>query len=108
HEFTVRAPSGAGRRWAGATAQPRGLQGYLDAMTTLLDARDATSGIERARGSGRPEAGLRLLRSRLAIGGKPYAISPATVVRGGELFVLHGPSGRRKSTILRAIGGRRP
>jgi NitT/TauT family transport system ATP-binding protein len=108
HEFTVRAPSGAGRRWAGATAQPRGLQGYLDAMTTLLDARDATSEAGRAGGSGRPEAGLRLLRSRLAIGGKPYAISPETVVRGGELFVLHGPSGSGKSTILRAIAGRRP
>src|SRR5205823_4417955 len=69
HEFTVRAPSGAGRRWAGATAQPRGLQGYLDAMTTLLDARDSTSDL--GPGSDRPEAGLRLLRSRLAIGGKP-------------------------------------
>jgi energy-coupling factor transporter ATP-binding protein EcfA2 len=106
HEFTVRAPSGVGRRWAGATAQPRGLQGYLDAMTTLLDARDSTTGALGA--PARPDAGVRLLRSRLAIGGKPYAISPETVVRGGELFVLHGPSGSGKSTILRAIAGRRP
>jgi energy-coupling factor transporter ATP-binding protein EcfA2 len=106
HEFTVGAPSGAGRRWAGATAQPRGLQGYLDAMTTLLDARDSASGAGGAPGC--PDAGVRLLRSRLAIGGKPYAISPETVVRGGELFVLHGPSGSGKSTIVRAIAGRRP
>jgi len=106
HEFTVHAPCGEARKWAGATAQPRGLQGYLDAMTTLLDARDSSRGIERARQS--DDGGLRVLRSRLAIGGKPYAISPATVVRGGELFVLHGPSGSGKSTVLRAIAGRRP
>src|SRR4051812_786721 len=108
HEFTVRAPSGEGQNWAGATAQPRGLQGYLHAMTTLLDARDSTPGVDRAHRSGHREPGLRLLRSRLAIGGKPYAISPETVVRGGELFVLHGASGSGKSTLLRAIAGRRP
>ena len=107
HEFTVRAPSGEARRWAGATAQPSGLQGYLHAMTTLLDARNATSG-DRPRRSERRQSGLRLLRSRLAIGGKPYAISPETVVRGGELFVLHGASGSGKSTLVRAIAGRRP
>jgi energy-coupling factor transporter ATP-binding protein EcfA2 len=108
HEFTVRAPSGEDRRWAGATAQPRGLQGYLDAMTTLLDARDSTSSAERARRSEPTEAGLRPLRSRIDIGGRPYAISPETIVRGGELFVLHGASGSGKSTLLRAIAGRPP
>jgi ABC-type cobalamin/Fe3+-siderophores transport system ATPase subunit len=51
-------------------------------------------------------AGFRLLRSRIDIGGKPYAVSPTMVVRGGELFVLHGPSGCGKSTILRAIARR--
>jgi len=73
----------------------------------LLDARNATSG-DRPRRSERRQSGLRLLRSRLAIGGKPYAISPETVVRGGELFVLHGASGSGKSTLVRAIAGRRP
>jgi ABC-type nitrate/sulfonate/bicarbonate transport system ATPase subunit len=106
HEFTVRSGPGGARHWAGATARPHGLQGYLSAMNTLLDAR--TSAPEGAESSSLEagEAGFRLLRSRVDIGGKPFAISPQTVVRGGELFVLHGPSGCGKSTILRAIARR--
>jgi len=116
HEFTVEAAD-TGRRqagaagppmrsWAGATAQPRGLQGYLHAMTTLLDARE-TPGDTVRRGDLAGPA-VRVLRSRLEIGGKPYAISSDAMVRGGELFVLHGPSGSGKSTVLRAIAGRHP
>ncbi|MFL5396901.1 MAG: ATP-binding cassette domain-containing protein [Myxococcales bacterium] len=111
HEFTVRSGPGAARQWAGATARPHGLQGYLSAMDTLLDARSSapegaeSSSLEAGEAG---EAGFRLLRSRIDIGGKPYAVSPATVVRGGELFVLHGPSGCGKSTILRAIARRHP
>src|SRR4051812_17177392 len=105
HEFTVRSGPGAARQWAGATARPHGLQGYLSAMDTLLDAR---SGAAEGPESSTSEAGFRLLRSRIDIGGKPYAVSPAAVVRGGELFVLHGPSGCGKSTILRAIARRQP
>jgi energy-coupling factor transporter ATP-binding protein EcfA2 len=103
HEFTVRSGPGAPRHWAGATARPHGLQGYLSAMNTLLDARAGTAEGAGIRAS---EPGFRLLRSRVDIGGKQYAVSPATVVRGGELFVLHGPSGCGKSTLLRAIARR--
>jgi ABC-type iron transport system FetAB ATPase subunit len=74
-------------------------------MDTLLDARCASP---EESGSSTSEAGVRLLRSRIDIGGKPYAVSPRAVVRGGELFLLHGPSGCGKSTILRAIARRHP
>jgi energy-coupling factor transporter ATP-binding protein EcfA2 len=108
HEFTVHAAPGKGQRWEGATAQPHGLQGYLADMTTLLEAREATPDLDAVRVPEGPDPGIRLLRSRLVIGGERYAVSPQAVVRGGELFVLRGASGSGKSTLLRRIAARRP
>ena len=74
-------------------------------MDQLLEAREGAP--ESGQAAIRP-GGVRLLRARLSIGGRKYAISPEGLVRGGELVVLSGPSGCGKTTLLRAIAERRP
>ena len=91
------------RRWEGAEGQ--GLQEYLDAVETLFAARD---GARSAVAGSSPVDGVRVLRTRLSIGGRSHAVSPDARIRGGELVVLCGPSGCGKSTVLREIAARPP
>jgi ABC-type cobalamin/Fe3+-siderophores transport system ATPase subunit len=92
------------RRWEGAEGQ--GLQEYLDAVGALFAARD---GAQPEGGASSSAAdGVRVLRTRLTIGGRSHAVSPEARIRGGELVVLCGPSGCGKSTVLREIAARPP
>jgi ABC-type nitrate/sulfonate/bicarbonate transport system ATPase subunit len=89
---------GEGRRWKGRTQAPPALQRYLESVSELLQARAAPdSFVESSRDA------VRLLPSRLEIGGRPFAVSREAVVRPGELVVLSGPSGCGKTTLLRAL-----
>jgi ABC-type nitrate/sulfonate/bicarbonate transport system ATPase subunit len=83
--------------------RPKGLQLYLAATETLLDARDHAGAQLEAQGDG-----VRVLRPLVLIGGRLHAVSPHARVRGGELVVLSGPSGCGKSTLLRQIAGDAP
>jgi ABC-type nitrate/sulfonate/bicarbonate transport system ATPase subunit len=87
--------------WDGSPL-PAGLQSYLTAMDSLLEARDRRGSPSEASGEG-----VRVLRPRVLIGGRVHAISPQARVRGGELVVLSGPSGSGKSTLLREMADRR-
>jgi ABC-type hemin transport system ATPase subunit len=90
------------RRWEGAA--PRGLQDYLDSVDALFAARDKSTGSPPSDSPG----GLRVLASRVNIGGRSHAVCPDARLRGGELVVLSGPSGSGKSTLLRQIASRPP
>jgi ABC-type cobalamin/Fe3+-siderophores transport system ATPase subunit len=92
------------RRWEGA--EPQGLQQYFAAVDGLFAARDGAPGAQQ-RSAGEGE-GIRVLRTRTSIAGRPYAVSTDARVRGGELVVLSGPSGCGKSTLLREMASRPP
>ncbi len=91
------------RRWEGAEA--RGLQQYLAAADSLLGAAAGARDEPAAAGG---SDGIRVLRARVTIGGRPHVVSADARVRGGELIVLSGPSGCGKSTLLREIAARPP
>jgi ABC-type cobalamin/Fe3+-siderophores transport system ATPase subunit len=95
-------PVGRERRWEGAEA--RGFQRYLSAVDALVAA--GATGLDFAAPTGTD--GMRVLPSRISIGGRPHLVSPGARVRGGELVVLSGPSGCGKSTVLRTIASRPP
>jgi energy-coupling factor transporter ATP-binding protein EcfA2 len=99
-------------RWEGA--EPPGLHAYLDAVETLFAARRGSSedtmrsSPHSLPGSPAGSEGLRVLRARLSIAGRSYAVSSDARIRPGELVVLSGPSGCGKSTLLREIASRPP
>ena len=94
---------GSTRRWEGA--EPQGLQHYFAAVDALFAARD---GSPRAPPTEAFGEGVRVLRGRTLIAGRPYAVSADARIRPGELVVLSGPSGCGKSTLLREIAARPP
>jgi len=92
------------RRWEGAV--PEGMQRYFAAADALFRARDRPP---PRRSPGRTAGdGVRVLRGRTSIAGRPYAVSAEARIRGGELVILSGPSGCGKSTLLREIAFRPP
>ena len=95
--------AGPVRRWEGA--EPQGLQQYFAAVDTLFAARERPPSPPAVAPDGE---GVRVLRDRTQIAGRPYAVSGAARIRGGELVVLSGPSGCGKSTLLREIAARPP
>lgn len=96
-------PVGGERRFEGAEA--RGFQRYLSAADELSSARAWAADL----GAPPPARdGIRVLPTRVGIGGRPHLVSPDARVRGGELVVLSGISGSGKSTLLRAIASRPP
>ena len=83
---------------------PEGLQRYLGAVDALVDANGRPANpAPRAGGDG-----VQVLRSRVSIAGRGYAVSSEARVRGGELVLLSGASGSGKSTLLREIARRPP
>jgi len=95
--------AGPVRRWEGA--EPQGLQQYFAAVDALFAARERAPGESAAAKDGE---GVRVLRDRTTISGRPYSVSASARIRGGELVVLSGPSGCGKSTLLREIAARPP
>jgi len=82
------------------------MQRYFAAADALFRARDRAPP-PRSTGPG-AAGGVRVLRGRTSIAGRPYAVSADARIRVGELVVLSGPSGCGKSTLLREIASRPP
>ena len=95
-------------RWEGPP-QPPALRDHLASMKALLEARDDADaeGPRWWKAAGDDRAGQPLLPSQVTIAGRPHAVSPAGLIRGGDLVVLSGPSGCGKSTLLRVMADKR-